>query len=213
MTVFGKPNDIARETLRLLITRGEAPTPENYRRRYREIAGNADEEQAPAAETTADWTELLHQLVRLVRENHFGLSAAEKQAALDKSLAGGGDTRALCGRLRALATAWAQLPIVIPAADAANQRHATADDAGVQPAATELRELLARTLEVSVATRLIDVPALAAQATGLTQRLRAAAPLDSAELRSQLHALWGQLEFAGNRCDEIQTGLVRLLRI
>ncbi|MCE9638743.1 MAG: diguanylate cyclase [Betaproteobacteria bacterium] len=42
MTVLSKPNDIARETLRLLVTRKEAPTPENYGRLYCEIAGGDD---------------------------------------------------------------------------------------------------------------------------------------------------------------------------
>ena len=42
MTVQSKPNDIARETLRLLVTRKQAPTPENYGRLYCEIAGDDD---------------------------------------------------------------------------------------------------------------------------------------------------------------------------
>jgi diguanylate cyclase len=43
VTVLSKPNDIARETLRLLVTRQQAPTPENYGRLYCEIAGGDDD--------------------------------------------------------------------------------------------------------------------------------------------------------------------------
>ena len=48
MTVLSKPNDIARETLRRLVTRKEAPTPQNYGRLYCEIAGNDDDGAAAA---------------------------------------------------------------------------------------------------------------------------------------------------------------------
>ncbi len=48
MTVLSKPNDIARETLRLLVTRKQAPTPENYCRLYSEIAGDEDGDVACA---------------------------------------------------------------------------------------------------------------------------------------------------------------------
>jgi diguanylate cyclase len=46
VTILSKPNDIARETLRLLVTRKEAPTPENYGRLYCEIAGGDDDATA-----------------------------------------------------------------------------------------------------------------------------------------------------------------------
>jgi diguanylate cyclase len=41
MSALSKPNEIARETLRLLVTRKEAPTPDNYGRLYCEISGDA----------------------------------------------------------------------------------------------------------------------------------------------------------------------------
>ena len=200
MTGPGKPNDIARETLRLLITHGEAPTPDNYRRRYIEIAGDPAAEPAQAA----DWAAVWRELVRLLRENQFGMSCADKQAALEKTL-GGGDTDAVYARLHALAAAWAHLPILIPQVNAAA--------GAARPTTVELRELLAHTLEAGVAARLLDTPELAAQAAGLMQRLRAADPLDSAELGHELHALWAHVEADGTRRDQIQAGLVRLLRL
>ena len=213
MIVPSKPSEIARETLRLLIARGDAPTPENYRRSYGEIAGTAADEPAPAS---VDWAGLLRELVRLTREHHFGLSAADKQAALDKAL-GGGDIHAVYDRVHALTTTWVRLPIAIApsnaATDAASRPPTSASDDNVPPAARELRELLAHTLEVSIATRLIDAPGPAADAAVLAHRLRSLAPVDSAELRAQLSALWAQIELGGKRCDEIQAGLLRLLRL
>ena len=49
MTVLSKPTDIARETLRMLIMRKQAPTPRNYARLYCEISGHEDEDAASAA--------------------------------------------------------------------------------------------------------------------------------------------------------------------
>lgn len=47
MSELSNPSDIARETLRVLASRRIAPTPDNYRQHYREIAGVAEAE-APA---------------------------------------------------------------------------------------------------------------------------------------------------------------------
>ena len=48
MTVLSKPTDIARETLRMLVMRKQAPTPENYARLYCEIGGVEAEDNAAA---------------------------------------------------------------------------------------------------------------------------------------------------------------------
>src|SRR5690349_17877657 len=50
--VVARPNDIARETLRQLAARRVAPTPENYRRLYEEIAGRSEEDPVAALEKT-----------------------------------------------------------------------------------------------------------------------------------------------------------------
>jgi diguanylate cyclase len=64
MTAQSKPNDIARETLRLLVTRKEAPTPENYGRLYCEIAG--DDNNGMAAMTV---DKMLHKLAAELPRN------------------------------------------------------------------------------------------------------------------------------------------------
>ena len=210
MSVPGKPNDIARETLRLLISHGEAPTPENYRRRYRDIAGDAADHPAHA---DADWARMLRELVRLTREHQFGLAAADKEAAIDKAIVAGGDPRTLYDRLDTLAATWARMPIAIGVPDAAKRPAPAANEGDAQPASVELREFLAHMLEVSIATRLIDSPELTADATILAHRLRAPAPIDSAQLRAQLHSIGSEIESSGTRRDAIQSGLLRLLRM
>ena len=210
MLVPGKPNDIARETLRLLISHGEAPTPENYRRRYRDIAGDAADHPAHA---DADWARMLRELVRLTREHQFGLAAADKEAAIDKAIVAGGDPRTLYDRLDTLAATWARMPIAIGVPDAAKRPETAANEGDAQPASVELREFLAHMLEVSIATRLIDSPELTADATILAHRLRAPAPIDSAQLRAQLHSIGSEIESSGTRRDAIQSGLLRLLRM
>lgn len=47
MTTNGNPSEIARETLRQLAMRRVAPTPDNYRKLYHEIAGTSTSEDAP----------------------------------------------------------------------------------------------------------------------------------------------------------------------
>ena len=50
MTVPNRPNEIARETLRLLVTRKITPTPDNYRKLYCEIAGHGGDDPGLTAE-------------------------------------------------------------------------------------------------------------------------------------------------------------------
>jgi diguanylate cyclase len=50
MSAPANPSEIARETLRLLSTRRIAPTPDNYRQLYQQIAGQSDASATPDAE-------------------------------------------------------------------------------------------------------------------------------------------------------------------
>ena len=61
MSEFTNPTDIARETLRLLATRRIAPTPDNYKKLYQEIAGLP---AAPASEAE----QVLEQLAQDLRD-------------------------------------------------------------------------------------------------------------------------------------------------
>jgi len=78
MSELSNPSDIARETLRLLASRRIAPTPDNYRQHYREIAGDA-ETDAPAP---ADAERMLQQLGAELRAQP---GCARFCSALDKA--------------------------------------------------------------------------------------------------------------------------------
>jgi diguanylate cyclase len=265
MAVQSKPNDIARETLRLLVTRKEAPTPENYGRLYCEIAGGDDDAMAGAtvekmlqrlaaelprstpelarlgnalaaahAEcnwedghralidfarqqgenvSATEWAALLRELARLLRDHSPSNPHAERQAALEKSLATGGSTQTLHRRLLDLTRAWTKSPTLLTTSarntvDAANDGRTRSE-----PDALELRELLAQTLEISIGARLIDVPGLTAQANTLARQLRAPGAVDLKVLRAQLKTLWLDVELRGNARDGVQNGLLQLLRL
>jgi len=269
MATQKNPNDIARETLRLLVTRKMPPTPDNYRTLYGEISGEKSDGPAITAEkmlqqlaadlprgnpelvrlgnalaaaaagsnwnkahrvlvdfthhqqtsaiSTSEWTDVLHELVRLAGENHHRLAAADKQAALDKTMTAGGDMQALHLRLKTLISEWRRLPTDIrpekALAVAGPESSLAAAQNDSQLPAMELRELLAQTLENGVAAKLISQDDLAAEASSLAQRLRDPGPLDTGALRSQLKSLWLKIELRGDTRGELQSGLLDLLRL
>lgn len=82
-----KPNDIARETLKMLATRRLTPTPDNYRRIYSEIAGSSFVDEGSA------WRKLLQNLSQsgllkpmLLKKIEKSLEASDS-IALDAALA------------------------------------------------------------------------------------------------------------------------------
>ncbi len=261
MTVLSKPNDIARETLRLLVTRKEAPTPENYGRLYCEIAGNGDDGatvermlQRLAAElprstpelarlsnalacahaehkwddghralidfakqqsenvSAAEWSSLLRELARLLRDHNPGNPYIERQIALEKALAAGGNTQMLYARLLELTRAWTKIATLVATGTAVTV-YAANDAAAHEPAAVELRDLLAQTLDAAVGAGLIDAPDLAFQADSIARNLRASSTLDVRTLRAQLKTLWMDVELRGSTRDSVQQGLLQILRL
>lgn len=95
--------EIARETLRLLASRRIAPTPENYRRIYHEIAGVPEETGA------SSWPTLIRELLRLWEIRHSGFTTARKRESLDKILGSESDPARLHQKLSGLLRSWAEL--------------------------------------------------------------------------------------------------------
>lgn len=200
---MNNPNEIARETLRLLVTRKITPTPDNYRKLYWEITGHKDDDPTMNAEkmlqrialdlpretpeqlaavnafsnatACSQWARAYHVLLDIVHKAHARAAAAEGNVTASRNM------------LRAV-TAPAQPP-------------------------AELCELLAHTLELSVRARLLDAPGLAGEANAIAQKLRGSVPVDLAALRTQLQALWRRIEQHGNTRDKLQEGLLDLLRL
>ena len=201
-TIMNSPNEIARETLRLLVTRKITPTPDNYRKLYWEITGHKDDDPTMNAEkmlqrvaldlpretpeqvaavnafsnatACSQWSRAYHLLLDIVHKAHARAAAAEGSMTASRNM------------LRA----------VTPP----------------QPPA-ELCALLAQTLELSVRARLLDAPGLASEANAIAQKLRSSTTVDVAALRVQLQALWRRIEQHGNTRDKLQDGLLDLLRL
>ena len=189
-------HEIARKTLRLLATRKIAPTPENYRELYAEASGSAEAEAMPGAE-------------RALR-----LLAAE--------LLGGTPELARVGADLAAAVAardWDELRVQL--ADFARERTAPRKQVLTPPSvreelrepSRELLEVLAQTLELGVAARLIDHPELADEVKSFALRLRAAEAPATGALRSQLRGLWLRIELKSGTRGALQERLLKLLRL
>ncbi len=203
MTVSNKPNEIARETLRLLVTRKITPTPDNYRKLYCEISGHGDDDPTMSAEKMLQRVAL--DMPRETPEQLAAVNAFSNAAA--------------CGQ-------WARAyHLLLDIVHKAHARAATAEGTSTlqrqapRPATTmpqppaELCELLAQTLEISVRARLLDAPGLAAEANAIAQKLRNGSAIDVTALREQLNFLWRRIEQYGNTCDKLQTGLLELLQL
>jgi diguanylate cyclase len=201
MTVVNKPNEIARETLRLLVTRKITPTPDNYRKLYCEISGHREDDPTLTAE------KMLQRLaIDLPRDTPEQLAAVN---AFSNATACGQWTRAY----HLLAEMARRKPARAAAAET-TLPGCTPRIAPVTPTPPlELCALLAQTLEVSVTARLLDAPGLAADAAALVKTLRAGGALELAPLRTQLQGLWRRVEVYGNTRDHLQTGLLELLRL
>ena len=229
------PSEIARETLTALASRKLAPTPENYSQMYREISGETA--QAPAAEIGATtskgrlvpaWSELIRDLLRQLETPHKGITISRKKDGVDTVLTKfSRDPEVLFGKLQSLLRSWSTaptgpsaselVPAVLPdAVPVATQPQSATTSAtplqgGDNDVVNQLRELLARTLENTLATQ----PELASEVQALATQIRAADNnrnrLD--DLTKQLRQFWLKLELRGGDKIKIQEGLLRLLRL
>jgi diguanylate cyclase len=235
MSKPNSPSDIARETLTALASRKLAPTPENYAQMYREISGEAA--QAPAADIGATtskgklvpaWSELIRDLLRQLDTPHKGITVSRKKDGIETVLKRfSNDPEVLFGKLQGLLRSWSTaptgpsagelVPSVMPGAAPAPvsaQAAATSAASPIQGDSNELlsqlRELLAQTLENTLATQ----PELGSEIQALVSQVRATDNKDRLnDLAKQLRQFWLKLELRGSDKAKIQEGLLRLLRL
>jgi diguanylate cyclase len=202
--VITSTHEIARQTLRLLAARRIAPTPENYRELYAEAAGAPEFDAIPASEKAlrrlvAEFPRSTPDLIRVAN----ALTAAVNSRNWDEIR-----TR-LVDFARDPHAARELLPVVVSV-----RRDAQAGPANGDDSARELLELLAQTLDLGVAARLVEQPELAGEVKALALRLRAhEGPPAPAALRSQLKSLWLKIELQAGPRGAVQEGLLRLLRL
>ena len=109
------PTEIARETLRRLSVHRVAPTPDNYRQLYHEIAGHSPEtvelaeQQAPPQAAPAPWGKLVKDLLRHWETRHGKITIAKKREGLERVLKKFSSDPALLGvKLQALIESWTE---------------------------------------------------------------------------------------------------------
>ena len=178
------------------------------------------------------WAQLILDLLKQWEARHSGLTTARKREGLERVLrAPGSDATGLATKLQNLVKSWSSTAPAQPeetrlAATGTEQacgddtldrrapaRAAAAPAEGVD-ALTQMRDLLAQTLEFAVITQLGHAPDLAEEAGGLAKAARAAAGQEAIEkLTAALRQFWFKLEVRGGENAELHQGLLRLLRL
>jgi diguanylate cyclase len=199
------PTEVARETLRRLALRRIAPTPDNYQTLYGEIVGTpagtaAGPSKVPSAASA------LAALAGEIETQHPALAsqAASLVRAIDKQ-----DWRQ-CGWV--LSDVVRQLKPQDGKDRPAERGRPLRAAAGPQDPQAQLRELLAKTLELGVAPQLEPIPRLEEKARELAVSVReadSAAALDAAA--SGLKSLWMNIEMQAADARGLQETLKRVL--
>ncbi len=102
------PADIAREAIRKLAARRLPPTPDNFRRAYGEVSGEAFDEGAGEARPEPRWPDVLRPMMKQWDARQTGLTQTRKREMLERVLINfGGDANGLFEKLGALTRTWA----------------------------------------------------------------------------------------------------------
>ncbi len=169
------------------------------------------------------WGELINDLLRQWESRHSGLTQAKKRESLDHVLASASaNAETLHTRLNALLRTWAAGGDGVSGVEIADSEP---DSASAEPTApgkgdksaellSELRELLAFTLETAISTQLVESPPLADTARALAADIRRAR--SSRELQNFLASLKRfafKLELLAEDRTELRASLLNLLRL
>lgn len=231
MATPSSPSDIARETLKALAARKLPPTPDNYAQAYQEISGTeskikSKQELPPAASPEASWSSLIRDLLRQLDIPHKGITLTRKKEGIETVLSRfTSDTGVLHEKLKSLVRSWSGAtsapnetlaptdniaPATTPGVDTTKTPLPAATTGGSHELLTQLRELLAHTLENTQHSQ----PELGTEIQTLAQQARTAAnPKQITDLANQLRKFWLKLELRGGDKVKIQEGLLRLLRL
>ena len=198
------PIEIAREALRRLASRRVAPTPDNYRQLYHEIAGHAPEtvgtvaeQQTPHPAAPVPWGKLVKDLIKHWESRHGRFTIAKKREGLERILKKFSSDPALLGvKLQALIESWTEPssaenkpaePADTPAAPVAANDHtpgaavpgpapsgAATPEAGPDSPTARLRQIIGQILETTASAHLRQRPDLAEEAKALARQARIA---------------------------------------
>lgn len=239
MATLTSPSEIARETLKMLAARKLAPTPDNYAQAYQEISGvtqtatgaaavqqNAQSVavESPGASPEITWSSMIRDLLRQLDMPHKGITTTRKKDGIETVLSRfSSDPALLHEKLQSLVRSWGSptgtpaeaviehaAPASATASDSSKTSAAVAATGGSPEILSQLRELLAHTLENTQHSQ----PELSNEIQALVQQVRSAANQKQiADLANQLRKFWLKLELRGGDKVKIQEGLLRLLRL
>lgn len=143
-----QPADIARAAIRLLGTRRQPPTPDNFQRAYAEVAGEKVEKpkgesgKPEPAKPELRWADAIRPLIKQWESHQTGLNQTKKREMLERVLINfGHDGPQLFDKLSGLARSWSESgaggTVLEEAADQAGvspEAPAAPGSAGFQPA-------------------------------------------------------------------------------
>ena len=172
------------------------------------------------------WSALIRDLLRQLETPHKGLTITRKKEGLETVLKKfSADSDTLFEKINGLIRSWTSTPAAIAnPADITAEPVVTATPAQtVSPAGnatatpivdgdlhTQLRELLAQTLESTLSTQ----PEFADEVKAISVQIRAATDHEQiVVLAKQLRQFWIRVELRGGDKAKIQEGLIRLLRL
>jgi diguanylate cyclase len=213
-----QPNDIAREAIKLLSTRKQSPTPDNFRRAYLEVQGTAS--------VQSNWPETIRSLLAQWENYQAGLTQAKKRDMLDRVLINfGNDTDQLAAKLSGLARSWSESGSATTVMGdmeelprtAAESAQAGAAPVAQSPAGAEsgdvavVGKLIGRYLEELSAGCRNLWPDLAGQGASLARHLDGKAYRLEEKDIDALAALWREIIVRSEDDNEFLFGLRRLL--
>ena len=232
---FGDATEVARKTLRQLASKRVAPTPENYRQIYLEIAGmdSAAPSPSPQAENIA-WGSAITELIKQLEARQVGWTAARKRKSLDRVLATPNPV-VLHNRIKALIQSWSRSEPSTGASDlevcsvASSTPLASMEASPPETSRTamppadvvyeseivaSLREWFADVLESVIAAQLEPDKALVAEANALAERIRLLDDRNKLpKLTRDLEKFWIHVDRRLKNDSGLRDGVLRLLSL
>jgi diguanylate cyclase len=177
------------------------------------------------------WSSLIRDLLRQLDIPHKGITLTRKKEGVETVLSRfSSDPAVLRDKLQSLVRSWSSgastpneamevadniasgniAPAIAPGTDSGKTSAAIAARGGSHELLSQLRELLAHTLENTLHTQ----PELGSEIQALAQQVRASENTRQVtELANELRKFWLKLELRGGDKVKIQEGLLRLLRL
>jgi len=226
-----QPADIARAAIRLLGTRRQQPTPDNFQRAYAEVAGIKEEAQedkpgVDEAKPELRWPDAIRPLIKQWEAHQTGLTRSKKRDMLERVLINfGNDSHQLFDKLSGLARSWGESggsgAVLEEAATEPGAAPATPDASttAAAPASTTtappdswppLRQALVGNLRLLADGCESRWPDLAERAGRLATAVAASNIGDSHQFE-ELAAIWREILIRSENVQELSVGLRRLV--